>query len=116
MTNLARLPPLGQKTKPCVSTSLRRSARMQPCALRIPGVCNGRLDTTVLCHLRLFNNAGIGQKPHDLHAVYGCAACHRVLDSRGWMTSGEIGFEDILRALMETQSRMLAAGLIQVLP
>lgn len=105
--------PLGPKEKRVVSKPLRQSAAMQPCTLRSP-ICNGRSDTTVLCHLRLFGSAGIAQKPHDIHGVYACFECHRLLDSRNWMTSGLIGFEDILRALIETQSRMIAAGLIRV--
>lgn len=112
MTNLSRRPPLGQRTPPCVSTALRQSARMQPCTLRSP-VCNGRLDTTVLAHLRGFGNAGIAQKPHDFHAVYACSSCHDALDRRDALTAGLIGFEDVLRAMIETQTRMYAAGLLR---
>lgn len=106
--------PLGPKERRVVSKPLRQSAAMQPCTLRLPGVCNGRLDTTVLAHIRGWGNAGIGQKPHDIHGVYACFSCHNAIDRRDRMTAGEVGFEDILRALIETQSRMIAAGLIHV--
>lgn len=103
--------PIGQRVPSCVSSAIRASAREQTCTLRSPA-CNGRLDTTVLCHLRMFGSAGIAHKPHDFHAVYACSDCHRLLDSRDWMTTGAIGFEDVLRALMETQRRLYAAGLL----
>ena len=105
--------PLGQRVPSCVSPAIRASAREQSCTLR-SSVCNGRLDTTVLCHLRMFGSADMGEKPHDFHAVHACSDCHRLLDSRDWLTSGAIGWEDVLRALMETQRRLYAAGLIEV--
>lgn len=105
--------PLGQKVKPCVSEALRQSARMQTCTVRSPA-CNGRMDTTVLAHVRAFGNAGIGHKPHDFCAVYACHACHDAMDRRDAATAGLIGFEDLLRAMIETQARMYAAGLLMV--
>ena len=111
--NIARRPPLGQRTPPCVSTALRRSAQGQTCTVRSPA-CNGRMDTTVLAHVRTFGNAGIAQKPHDFCAVYACHACHDAMDRRDAATAGLIGFEDILRAMIETQARMYAAGLLMV--
>ena len=103
--------PLGQKVPPLRSDALRQSARMQSCTLRLPG-CNGRLDTTVLAHVRAFGNAGMGQKPHDLHAVFACHACHDLLDGR--RSGGPVARGEVLRALLETQSRWIAAGLIEV--
>ena len=114
--NLTQREPLGQKQKRIVSKPLRASAAMQPCTLRLPGICNRRLDTTVLAHVRGWGNAGIAQKPHDFHAVYACFSCHNALDRRDRMTAGEVGYADVLRAMIETQSRMLAAGLIEIKP
>lgn len=113
MTNLARRPPLGQRQPPLVSNAIRRSAAGQTCTLRLEGCCNGRMDTTVLAHLRVFGVAGMGQKPPDWCAVYACADCHDAIDRRNAATSGLWGFEDLLRALIETQRRLWAAGLIQ---
>lgn len=104
--------PLGQRVPSCVSETIRSYAREQTCALRSP-VCNHRPETTVHCHLRMFGAAGMGHKPHDFHGIHACSDCHRLLDSRDWMESGLIGFEDILRALMETQRRLYAAGLLR---
>ena len=104
--------PLGQKQPPLVSRALRASAQGQPCTVRSPA-CNGRMDTTVLAHLRVFGVAGLGQKPPDWCAVYACAACHDAMDRRDAATAGLVGHEDMLRALIETQRRMWAAGLIR---
>lgn len=113
MTNLSGRPPLGQKVVPCVSRAIRDSARGQSCTLRSP-VCDGGGETTVLAHVRTFGNAGIAQKPHDFCAVYACHACHDAMDRRDAATAGLIGFEDLLRAMIETQARMYAAGLLMV--
>lgn len=103
--------PLGQKEPPLVSQAMRRSAQNQPCTLSLP-CCNGRLDTTVLAHLRVFNIAGMGQKPPDWCSVYACHACHDAIDRRNGQTAGMWGWEDLFRAHIETQRRMWAAGLI----
>jgi hypothetical protein len=64
-------------------TDLRKLARGQPCLVRIPGVCDGGGETTVLAHLRIRGNAGIGQKPVDMpFGAFCCFACHEVCDGR----------------------------------
>ena len=62
--------------------NLRDLARGKPCYLRLPGVCNGNPDTTVLCHRRAYGVAGKDQKPPDTCAFPGCHACHDVYDGR----------------------------------
>lgn len=86
-----------QKCPSFESKKLRDFARGQECALRMPW-CNHDPTTTVLCHVRLFSQAGMGQKPHDFLAFHACSECHR--------REREAGYEDILRALMETQARV----------
>lgn len=61
-------------------TSLRKAARGKPCMVRIPDVCNGNPETTVLAHYRL--NSGAGMKPHDLQGAWACSACHDACDGR----------------------------------
>lgn len=97
MNDFSNRGPLGQKVRRFVSAEWRKSARGKPCTLNLPG-CDGGGETTVLCHLRLFSQAGIGQKSHDFCAVYGCANCHRLLDQdrEAW------GYDDVLRALLKT--------------
>lgn len=61
-------------------SKLRDAARGQPCQIRIPGICNGDSETTVLAHYRL--NTGGALKPHDLQGAHACSACHDVVDGR----------------------------------
>lgn len=97
------------KTPPLVSDVIRKSARGQSCTLMLPG-CDGGGETTVLCHIRRFGWAGINQKPHDFLAVYGCANCHRTMDSRD--PAAPCGDDDILRALGNTLIRLYESGLL----
>ena len=112
--NLAQKPPLGLRAPATVSPAIRRSARGQPCTLRVPGICSGDPEQTVGAHLRMFNTAGMGQKPDDLHMVDACANCHAALDNRARWAELALGYDDILRALIETQRRRRAAGLIRL--
>lgn len=95
-------------------SDLRKSARGQECALRLPGICNGNPETTVLCHA---TPGGMGMKCPDTTAFYGCSACHAVYDRHDsrWM---EFGREHLaaqaLRAVGETHLRMKQAGVLDV--
>ena len=60
--------------------NLRNTARGKPCMIRIPLICNGNPETTVLAHYRL--NTGAALKPHDQQAAWACSACHDVVDGR----------------------------------
>lgn len=48
---------------------LRKAARGRECQVRIPGVCNGNPETTVLAHIRIAGLCGTGIKPPDLIAA-----------------------------------------------
>ncbi|ELT7776202.1 DUF1364 family protein, partial [Escherichia coli] len=48
---------------------LRKAARSRECQVRIPGVCNGNPETSVLAHIRLTGLCGTGTKPPDLIAT-----------------------------------------------
>lgn len=63
-------------------TNLRKIARGQSCQIRLPGVCNGNPETTVLCHYRLSGISGIGKKSPDWMGAWGCSDCHRVVDGQ----------------------------------
>lgn len=97
-----------------VSKPMTDAARGQSCTLRIPGVCNGNSETTVACHVRLPGFCGMGMKPSDLFIIDGCSACHATLDNRSLWEEAECGWDDVLRAMMETQTRRLAEGLIKM--
>ena len=58
--------------------NLRKSARGAPCTLRLPDCAPGpENNTVVLCH---YKGAGMALKHNDRYAVYGCSACHALLD------------------------------------
>lgn len=64
-------------------TRLTKAARGRDCQVRVPGVCNGNPETTVLAHFRLTGTrCGTGLKPHDLQAAWACSACHDAVDAR----------------------------------
>lgn len=63
-------------------SKLRELARGQPCMIRIPGVCNGNPETTVLAHYRMAGLCGTGQKPIDECGAWACSSCHDLVDGR----------------------------------
>lgn len=93
------------KTVRIVSDPLREAAEGQDCALGMPW-CNHDPLTVVHCHIRAFGMSGVNQKPQDIHGYHGCSECHR--------RELEAGFEDLMRAMMITQNRLIQAGIITV--
>ncbi|WP_237858068.1 DUF1364 domain-containing protein [Pseudomonas sp. PGPR81] len=67
-------------------SKLTKAARGRECQVRIPGVCNGNPETTVLAHYRLAGTCGVGIKPNDLQGAWSCSACHDAVDSRSKTT------------------------------
>ena len=65
-----------------IMADLRKAARGRECQVRIPGVCNGNPETSVLAHIRLTGLCGTGTKPPDLIATIACSACHDEIDRR----------------------------------
>lgn len=98
------------KARNAVSPAIRKASAGQDCTLRIPGVCRHDPAYTVGAHLRIFNLAGISQKPDDLFIVDACDRCHDALDRRTGRHN--VTPEDILMAFIFTLRRRRAAGLI----
>lgn len=88
--------------------NLRRLARNRPCQIRLPGTCNGNSETTVLCHFRLAGISGMGLKPPDLIASWGCSACHSRVD-RDKSPEVQLAFA---HAVFRTQAILLREGKI----
>lgn len=61
---------------------LKKKARMQECQIRIPQVCNGNPETTVLAHYRMVGLCGMGNKPIDIIGAWSCSSCHDAVDGR----------------------------------
>jgi hypothetical protein len=94
-----------------VSSRLRASAKGQPCALAIPGVCSHDPEQTVLCHLPS-EVKGAGNKSDDFFAVLGCSPCHICVDNHRLKREDELYFT--LRALARTWRFWVTSGLISV--
>jgi hypothetical protein len=94
-------------------SKLRKSAQGQECQIRIPGVCNGNPETTVLAHL---NGGGMGAKRSDIHAAYACSDCHDFVDGRSGHDNREQSNRVIyhLQGVIRTQEIMLKEGLIKI--
>jgi hypothetical protein len=93
-------------------SKLRKSAKGRDCEIRIPGTCNGNPETVVLCH---FHGGGMAGKRSDIHGAYGCSSCHAVVDG-GVPVRWPKDMLDLwfLQAVIRTQEKMLAEGLIRV--
>lgn len=94
---------LKSKRKPL--TPIQKSAKDEECTIRLPGVCNFRTDTTVLCHSNeLAHGKGGAMKAPDEHAAYGCCACHDVVDGRAPRPDG-MSYELMLSIFREAQEQ-----------
>ena len=92
-------------------SKLRKSARGEPCQIRLDG-CNAGVnnETVVLAHL---NGAGLALKAYDVHGAYCCHSCHDVLDGRKPSDYEKEWLELIhLRGVIKTQEKMIEKGLI----
>ena len=110
--DLAGRGPLGQKQPVFVSQPIRDFAEGQECTLRF-ACCRRDPAYTVHAHIRIIGAAGVAQKPDDTFGVHACDACHDVLDRRNSANAEMLDWLDVLRALYETQHRLLSAGLIR---
>lgn len=84
---------LARASKPMKSrhktTPIRKSARMEACTIRLPGVCNNDPATVVWCHENSYAaGKGMGLKAKDEHGAYGCCACHAVYDGQAQRPAG----------------------------
>jgi hypothetical protein len=89
--------------------ALRQNAKGKPCTLRLTG-CRHDTSHTVLCHIRRNGWAGMGQKPNDLLAYFGCDRCHEKQERH----HPDCADADLLRALGETLLIQLADGVVTI--
>ena len=108
------------KRSRAVMTPLRKSAHGEGCTIQKVGACLHDPKTVVLVHMRWLGDCGGSLKPTDLQAVYACSGCNRWTDSpTPAETADRAAYEAerdfyCLRALVRTQLRMVAKGLITV--
>lgn len=94
-------------------SKLTRAAKGRECQVRIPGVCNGNPETTVLAHYRLSGTCGIGTKPNDLQDAWACSACHDVIDGRSGAVSRDEARQLHAEGVMRTQDLLVREGLVK---
>lgn len=94
----------------------RTAARGQSCAIMLPHRLGHDESTVVLCHLPGFEGGGMGTKPSDAEAVFGCTVCHDIIDGRRkWKRPSGLNMEKhLLRALIHTQRILRQLGAIIV--
>lgn len=93
-----------------MNKKIRNSAKGEDCSLRL-GMCSSN-ETVVLAHIG--RNRGIGIKCADYFAVYACSNCHDIIDGR---VNNNLGLDleyEKLRALEETQDKLVKKGLLCV--
>ena len=92
-----------------ISKAIRNSARGRDCTLRLPG-CHPRNETVVFCHAPGIGMKGMGAKVPDLFGFWACHKCHARVDQHlsGW------DYQDILRAMCETQLALYDMGIITI--
>ena len=89
---------------------IRKSAQGEDCSLRL-GCCSSP-ETVILAHIG--RNRGMGIKCADYFAVYACSNCHDVIDGRV-NNDADLDLEyEKLRALEETQAKLVNKGLLNV--
>jgi hypothetical protein len=95
-------------------TDLRKLARGEPCMIRLPGICTGDRDQTVLAHVRMAGISGMGRKSPDLLGAWACFACHLVVDGQ---QEGGMGYEErrlaLLEGVMRTQAELIKRGVVR---
>ena len=86
-------------------TDLRKLARGRPCQIRIPDVCGGNTETTVLAHVRLIGVSGMGMKSPDILGAHSCFECHQAVDRRAYT---DLDFEYVRLLHLEGMARTIA--------
>lgn len=93
-------------------TKITKSAKLEECQIRLPGICNFNPETTVYCHI---GGGGMGRKASDLHGAYGCSSCHSAIDDH---TKNNIRKEDLTLyhydGMVRTQLILMEKGLIKI--
>lgn len=91
-------------------SKLTKAARGRECQVRIPGICNGNPETTVLAHYRLAGTCGMGIKPHDLLGAWACSSCHDEIDRRTRRIDADSAALAHLEGVIRTQATLIKEG------
>jgi hypothetical protein len=96
-------------------SSIRKSARGESCAVRIPAICNENTETTILAHISGIRfGHGVGKKVSDIHGAYCCSSCHDALDGRVKTPYSREGLKLMhYEGMIETQLKLIDKGLLK---
>lgn len=92
--------------------NLRKYAKDRECQVRIPGICNGNSETTVLAHYRMLGISGIGYKAPDLIGAWACSDCHDEIDGRTNRCERLLARMCHADGVFRTQNKLIELGLI----
>lgn len=93
------------------NAALREMANGRQCLLQFPDVCNNDPSTTVACHSNWSDHGkGGARKADDEYTVWGCSACHALLDQGSHLTADEkrASFEAALHRQAHAFARIAA--------
>lgn len=92
--------------------NLRKLAKGKPCLVRLPGVCNGNPETTVLAHYRMVHLSGLGMKSPDIFGAWSCSDCHDAIDRRAHVKDLSREYVQLahLQGVLRTQAELIALG------
>ena len=91
-----------------MSRRIRDAARGRECTLRINPPCDPA--TVVTHHVHRRGHGIMGGKVPDIFGVHCCAACHRYVHAN---PRDPLVTERLLAGLIETQLRLIDAGLVR---
>jgi hypothetical protein len=94
-------------------SKITESARGQECQIRLPGVCNFNVETTVAAHYRMSGLCGTAKKPDDIFTAWSCSACHDEVDRRTRTIDNEDARHWHLEGVIRTQAQLLSKGLLR---
>lgn len=81
--------------------------------IRIPGICNGNPETTVLCHVRMAGITGTSTKAPDEIGAWGCSSCHDEVDRRSQKISFSEAFHYLLEGVIRTLDVLIRRGIVR---
>lgn len=87
---------------------IMKSAEKEPCLADWCG-CNGSTETTAMRHIRKFKIAGMGQKPPNYIAFYGCQRAENMFALK---SEGSWTWRGVAEAMVLTQMRLREKGLL----
>ena len=90
-----------------------KSARGEPCTVRMYPHCNRDPQTTVLTHINC-DDKGISKKSPDWWSCYACSNCHDIIDGRANVELDCDLNQAILDAIYRTHKRFIEKGLIRI--